>query len=329
MNNFLFLFIPGQTIVNQNDIETPLKFGNENPSYLLTSFTNAPTYLSCHVLVKEQKKIFDDIEEPFYYPGEEDALHNEANIMQLYQQQFENHKNKSKFGELDTPKFQGIGTRLKRARLNGSDEDEEVPYGEQRSELIKHMYQNQLQVQADKSSIFTGLVSTKSRNDRRTKRDKNHDKHKATSDEEKSAESEERDMKMSAEEIRKMYQKQLHSHFIKSNSTTRIRRSTNEVDQSLMRYTWFRDDEEITITTENDTDKRYELLPNGTLKFFPNNETAGNYYCKAKYEVNAERNIFIGPIISRTTRVEFAGELSKILSSQMKYIISLEITNEQ
>lgn len=83
-----------QTQVNRNGPETPLKFSSENPSYLLAS----KTYLNCHVTVKTDESLQNDLGKKFYGKhlddaedddDDDDVLADGEEVRKRYQEQYE------------------------------------------------------------------------------------------------------------------------------------------------------------------------------------------------------------------------------------------------
>lgn len=247
------------------DIETPLKFEGSNENPSYVLANNNPTYLNCHVTYTLDKKLSDDFQRKFY-PGKND--------------------------EIDE---------------NDEDYENEDVDGD---EILKN-YERQNQLYNPKSNS-NHVTKTRVETLMRKKRISPASKLSNSSSTMESLNSSSSISSESSEEMTdarfiELYKEQRRRY---EKNRPRIRkRSTNEInkdDDSVKKfYEWYKNGLLINETSENETEKLFEILPNGTLKIFVSPESAGRYYCNVRAEVKINKKIMIlGPIISRSTLVE-------------------------
>lgn len=253
---------------------------------------NQPVQLSCDVLVNENEKISEDLIDPFYYPDRKEP--DPTELRNKYHQQRQKHDEKTKYAEENISKHPAIEmSRQKRDHIKKHKEESEPAKPDE---------------SAEKS---------------RERRSQRHNESETIEEDEESAEN--APVNINSSGIVQRYRDQRMKH---SNTTTRTKRSINED----LFFTWYKDDEEITISSENETDQLYVMSSNGTLTFKADNKTSGEYHCRAKHLITLinhgeeQQQIFIGPIISKTTRVQIGCEYNQTLVSsdrnQITFIVN-------
>lgn len=128
--------------------------------------------------------------------------------------------------------------------------------------------------------------------------------------------------KPNEEEVRKLYERQFDDAVSRLNKLNRTKsivptppskpRTKRSAAESSLSFEWLRNDK-IVITFGFNNNKLvnlegFTLFANGTLKFQASNLTTGEYRCKAKFTEKQGRSFVIGPLISKATVVEVAGE---------------------
>lgn len=111
-----------------------------------------------------------------------------------------------------------------------------------------------------------------------------------------------------------------HVHKKSRGQRRRIRKRSSDTNNNIEKfYDWYKDGILINKTFENETEKKFEFLPNGTLRINPSPDTVGRYHCTVKVDVKFMENfnkkqqkvkkvITLGPIISRSTLIEVPSE---------------------